>query len=57
MAIAVKELKKNARAIGGIISELLSQEADSMSREEYLAKCAMWLMILRIQQREKGANK
>ncbi len=56
MAIAVKELKKNARAIGGLIEKLLSEEADSMPLEEYCAKCGTWLLVLQIQRKE-GVNK
>ncbi|MEM3907204.1 MAG: hypothetical protein QXZ17_10150 [Nitrososphaerota archaeon] len=44
--INIRPLKQKASALGGMLKNILDSEPDIMKREEFLAKCTVWLRIL-----------
>ena len=47
MDIAIKPLKRKAKAIGGVIAVVLKKEPDSVNFSDYIAKAETWLLILK----------
>ena len=55
MEIAIKALKQQAKAIGGVIASVMRKEPDSMNFVDYCAKAETWLFILK--EMNKGEKK